>query len=189
MTYVYIDKTGVITSDTADLKTTVQDEWKGALGEDMNVADETPQGVLITAEVTARKAVIDNNVQLANQINPNEAGGVFLDAICALTGLERAVATRSLIPGVVLTGVPGAIIPEGSQAETTDGDLFKLVGNVLLPISGTTTASFESVEFGAIAAAAATLTTIKTAVIGWETVLKAYLVGNVARIKYVCRFG
>jgi uncharacterized phage protein gp47/JayE len=36
-------------------------------------------------------------VALANQINLNKASGVFLDAICILTGLERVNPLRAAI--------------------------------------------------------------------------------------------
>ncbi len=91
--YDYIAETGVIMLETGVIQTEVQAEYQAAFGMDLNTAPNTPQGILITTEVLARTAVADNNAALANQINPNEAGGVFLDALLALTGAYRSPGT------------------------------------------------------------------------------------------------
>ncbi len=168
--YDYVSDTGVILTDTADLLTAVQDEYRAALGGDLVLDPSTPQGVLITAETLARDAVMRNNAALANQINPNLAGGVFLDAICALTGLNRLPATRSVVQGVVLAGVPGTAIPEGVVALTEDGDRFESLSAAAIGVGGTVDVDFRSVEYGPIACAVGTLTRIESAVLGWETV-------------------
>ena len=168
--YQYIDETGVIVPDTSTILTGVQDEFKAAFGDDMPTDSETPQGVLITAETIARIAVINNNASMANQINPNIAGGMFLRAICALTGLDTDGAARSTVEGVTLTGVAGAIVTAGARASTAAGDLFELVTSVTIGSGGTVTGNFQSVEYGAIPAAIGALTTIVTGVLGWETV-------------------
>lgn len=169
--YQYIDTTGVIVPDTSVLLNSVQDEFKDALGNDLVVTPDTPQGVLIAAETTARDAVVRNNAALANQINPNIAGGVFLDAIGALTGLERDKGTRSRIIGVTLTGVASTVIPSGVQAKTTLGDLFESTDAVVLDSGGMATVNFQSVELGPIGAPIESLNQIITSVLGWENVL------------------
>lgn len=169
--YQYIDGTGVIVADTSTTKATVQDEYRAAFGADLDVSDETPQGVLIVAETLARQAVIRNNAALANQINPNIAGGVFLDAIWALTGGARVVATPSILRGVELAGVPGTIIDGGSRASVgASGALFALVSTVVLDAEGAGTGTFQAVDAGATAVAIGELNQIVTGVLGWETV-------------------
>lgn len=171
--YQYLENSGVILADTADILTDVEDEYKNAFGQDLIVTPDTPQGVLIVAETLARDAIIRNNAALANQINPNIAGGVFLDAILALTGTERDAAERSTVTAT-LAGVPGTIIPAGVIAATDpDGDEFELVSTVIIDVGGTVQAPFQSVEFGPIAAGAGDLITIVDGVLGWETVTNA----------------
>lgn len=169
--YAYLTSTGVIVPDTSDLRTLVENEFKAAFGLDLIVTANTPQGVLITAEVLARDAVLRNNAVVANQINPNLAAGVFLDAIWALTGGERFRATPSLIPAVNVTGTPGAIIPAGSQASVgAAGPLFESVGDVELDAAGNGVIAFQSVDVGPVAAPIGQLTQIVSGVLGWETV-------------------
>jgi len=169
--YGYITGTGVVFPDTATLRATVEAEWRGALGQDLITTPDTPQGVLITLDVLGRDALVRNNADLANQINPNLAGGVFLDAIWALTGGARVQATRSIIREVEVNGVPGALIPQGAQARVgEDGALFETTGATTLDSLGAGLATFRSVEFGPIGASALALDTIVTPVLGWETV-------------------
>lgn len=166
--YEYLLTTGVIISDTSVIQTDVENEFKDAFGTDLVISPNTPQGVLITAETAARVAVADNNAALANQINPNVAGGVFLDAIGALTGSFRSPATPSTVT-VTLTGVSGTTIPAGSQvSDSVYQNVFQTVASVTI-VDGSATVIMTSVLNGMIVAGANTLTQILTAVLGWET--------------------
>jgi len=168
--YTFIDSTGVIIPDTSTLKSDVQQEFRDALGQDLDVADNTPQGTLISAEVTSRQSVAANNAAVANQINPNLAGGIFLDAVCALTGLQRSGATYSTVAAALLTGIPGTLVPQGVRARTVGGDIFASMGAVTLGADGTATVNFQAVETGAITAPINTLNEIIDVVLGWETI-------------------
>lgn len=169
--YGYITSTGTVFPDTADILAAVQADWRAAFGQDLIVTPDTPQGVIITLQTLARDALVRNNAALANQINPNLAGGIWLDAIWALTGGARVLATRSIVREVTVAGVPGALIPQGSQARVGEaGALFETTGGVTLNSLGQGLATFRSVEFGPIGAAANALDTIVTPVLGWETV-------------------
>lgn len=180
--YNFIIETGVIVPDTADQLAQVQAEFRTAFGDDLDVSPETPQGVLIAAETESRDSVARNNAALANQINPNLAGGVFLDAIWALTGGQRVAATPTLVRGVVMTGVPGTLIPAGSLASLgSEGPQFQLIGGAVLT-AGSATGDFQAVELGAIPVAVGALNQIVTSVLGWETVSNP-AVGDTGRDK------
>lgn len=167
----YITSTGVIVPDTADIQAQVISEWKAAFGQNLDVGPETPQGVMITAEIEARDSVARNNGDLANQINPDIAGGVFLDAIWALTGGRRRNATRSMLTGVVLTGKPGTAILPGARAAVEDsGALFELTATVIIGADRQAMGVFRSIDYGPIGADAGQLNKIVTGVLGWETV-------------------
>jgi hypothetical protein len=168
--YLYINETGTIVPDTSAILAEVQDDYKAVFGADLVTDASTPQGVLITAEALARTEVVNNNAALANQINPNIAGGVFLDAIMALLGLQRIAATRSVVPSVLLTGVAGTVIPAGSQAENTSGSIFQSQNTVVIGVDGTITTDFVSVDIGPVVCNSNTLNKIQSNVLGWETI-------------------
>lgn len=168
--YVYIDATGTVLPDTSETLAVVEAEFRDALGQELVLDPATPQGRLIAAEVSARDNFLRNNAALANQINPNLAGGVFLDAIWALTGGARLPATQSVARGVTLGGTPGTLIPENSQARTSSGDIFETLGDVTLDAGGLATVDMRSVDFGPVPAPAAAINTVVSGVLGWESV-------------------
>lgn len=168
--YEFLTTTGTVIPDTADLKAEVQAEWRAALGADLTLDDETPQGVMIVGETQSRAAAAANNAALANQINPDVSGGVFLDGLCALFGLQRAAQTRTSVSGVTLTGVAGTVIPIGSRARTADGAVFALAATVTLGAGGTATGSFTAVDAGPVACPSSALSLIVDGVLGWESV-------------------
>lgn len=171
--YQYIDATGTIIPDTSAILTDVTSEYLTVFGSDLVTTPDTPQGVLINAEAIARTEVVNNNAALANQINPNISGGVFLDAILALTGMERTAQTQTVVPNVTVAGVAGTIIPLGSLAQTGAGDLFQTLSQVTIPAGGNTTVNFSSVSYGPIPCAADELSQVVSNVLGWETVTNA----------------
>ena len=169
--YQYITPLGVILPDTADIRASVEAEWREALGADIDLSPDTPQGVLVTAEVEARDAVVRNNAEVANQINPDLAGGVWLDAIWALTRGKRRPATRSQLTGVQLAGRPRTIIPAGSRAAVDpSGDLFETTDAVILDSEGKASVNMRSVDLGPIPAPVNKLSRVASSVLGWETV-------------------
>ena len=168
--YSYINTSGVIVPDTENLQSEVEQEYKDTFGEDLDVTPETPQGRLIELDTRMRSEVLQCAANIANVINPNLSYGMFLDAIASLTGCFRRQATRSEVIAT-LGGTPGTTIPANSLATTEDySKVFVLSQSVTLDETGTATATFYSQEYGDIKLEAGELNTIKTGVLGWETV-------------------
>jgi uncharacterized phage protein gp47/JayE len=167
--YNYLDTSGTIVPDTTTVLTEIENEYKTAFNnQSLVVTPDTPQGALITAETAGRTSLIQNNANLANQINPEISGGIFLDAIAALTKLTRTIATATTVTAT-LTGQSGTLITAGSVAKSGNNS-FELVSNATIAASGTVNATFQSLTLGAIPCPANTLTQIQTSVLGWETV-------------------
>lgn len=169
--YNYVNDTGVILTDATTINEEVVTEYKNAFGTDLNTDPSTPQGLLITIETLSRIAVADNNAGIANQINPNIAGGVFLDALLALTGSFRVDSTQSSVFCTIM-GVEGTFIPANSLISGAGGiPQFYLLANVTIPPGGTVAnVQFNSVEDGPIDAAANTLTVRVSNILGWTSV-------------------
>jgi uncharacterized phage protein gp47/JayE len=168
--YVYIEETGVILPDTSETLATVEEEFRDALGQELVVDPATPQGRLIATEVSARDNFLRNNAALANQINPNIAGGVFLDAIWALTGGQRIAATQSVARLVTLAGTPTTLVPAGSQARTSTGTIWETLADATLDALGVASVDMRALEFGPVPAPIGAINTVVSGVLGWETV-------------------
>lgn len=168
--YNYILSTGVIVPDTSTLLAEVQSEYTAVFGTDLVISPDSPQGVLMSAEALARADVVKINAALANQINPNIAGGVALDAIGMLSGIQRTAQTQTVVTNVNVNGIAGTIIPEGSQAQTAAGDIFATLSQVTLDGTGTAMVNFAAIEYGPIPCATDALNQVVSDVLGWETV-------------------
>lgn len=173
--YDYVTNTGVIVPDASDVLVTVQNEWKTALGDDMSTDSSSPQGVLISGETTSRTGVIRANAKVANQINPNLAGGLFLDALCALLGLTRVAATSTQVTNVKLTGVINTNIPVGTRASVgQSGSIFTLQNGIVLGDDGfgggIGYGTFVSQVTGVVACNDNELTWPVDSILGWETI-------------------
>lgn len=169
--YKYLSPEGVIVPDTSAILEETNTEFTDVMGKDVPVNQSSPQGVLIASDVAVRSEVVANNAALANQINPNYAGGIFLDDIWALTGGKRRAATYTLVDNVKLTGVPGVPIPSGSRRATTYGDVFQLLTTVTLDANGVAYGTFQALEQGPVSCPVNSLTVPVQGytAIGWET--------------------
>lgn len=168
--YQFIASTGVIIPDTSTLREQVENEFRDVFGQEIDLSPETPQGALVTMEVENRDAIARNNAELANQINPDIAGGIFLDAIWALMGGQRLSATHSFLTNVEFAGVPQTLIPKGSLAETQAGDAFETTSVLIIGNDGVTKGDMRSVETGPVGCGAGKLVRVASSVLGWETV-------------------
>lgn len=171
MSYEYIDNTGVIFPDTADIISDIEQEYKDVFGQDLITTPNTPQGLLIAEQALTRDSLVRNNAALANQINPNIAGGQFLDAIMGLTGDSRSPESFSIVT-IDMNGVAGGIIPSGSiiSDQPANGNQFVLTATVTLDGAGYAQGNFQALLAGPIFSEANTLTYIIDAPIALETV-------------------
>ena len=177
--YEYNDTTGIVVPDTSEVKSQVEQEYKNALGQDLDTTESTPQGRLIEAETIARKRVIENMALLANMFNPQQAYGIFLDSIASLFGIERVGATRTRVL-CQLTGTANTVIPANAQAKDSNGKIYYAEDSITLDSSGNNNGYFVCMEKGAIECPANSLTEIVTAVIGWDSIdnASAGIIGN-----------
>lgn len=167
--YIYITSSGTVIADTADIKESVQNEFKSALGDDISLEDSTPQGRLIDIETLARASVVENNALVANLFNVMLSYGVFLDAILANFNMYREGALSSRVL-VVVTGQKGTVIPAKSQAATAQGVVFYAENDIEIGENGQAEGIFLSLEQGQIACAAGELNKIIDGTFGWETI-------------------
>lgn len=170
MAYNYIEETGIIVADTTIIREEVTQEYKDNFGNDLVTDNGSPASVFITKDTLQRTNLAESTALIANQINPDFAGGKFLDAIWALTNGQRRASTPTTVTATI-TGVIGTVIPIGSVAETTLNDRFISIEEVTIPTNGTITVKFQSQENGSIPCTAGSLINIADGgVLGWETI-------------------
>ena len=144
--------------------------FRDALGQDLDLAPETPAGQLAGQLALTLAQVDEALVAVANGFSVGRGLGVQLDDLGSLLGIDRLGESRSRVD-VILTGRPGAVIPAGSRARTDDeAAIFALDAAVTIPASGSITGIMTAVDAGMIPAPAGTLTRIIDLVAGWESV-------------------
>lgn len=146
--------------------------WQTALGADLSLATETPQGQLIDGLSIVFAEVDEAIVALGNGHSLDRAGGVAQDDQADLLNVERRRATRSVVTAT-MGGIAGTGIPLNSRVATSANEVFATSAAVLIPAAGTVDVEMVSVNFGAIAASAGDLTTIIDVIAGWETATNA----------------
>lgn len=104
-----------------------------------------------------------------NQSSPNTAVGAGLDRIIKLNGMARKPFSFSLVI-LTLTGTVGAVIPAGSAALDTNGNLWVIGGGVVIPGGGSINVNAQATLPGSITANAGQINTIATPVAGWTGV-------------------
>lgn len=169
VTPVTFTPTGVDAPQVSAIKAGVYADYNDAFDGNLNPADQTPQGQLIT---TTTAIVADSNsrwVWLVNQIDPDTADGFMQDAIARIYFLDRSPGAPTAVQ-CVCAGAAGTQIPVGAEAQDTSGNRYLCTQAGEIPVSGSVTLSFANVNNGPIPCPANTLTTIYRAIPGWESI-------------------
>ena len=146
--------------------------WQTALGADLSLATETPQGQIIDGLAIVFAELDEAVVAVGNGYSLDRAAGVAQDDQADLLNVERRRATRSVVTAT-MGGVAGTNIPMNSRVATAANEVFATSVAVLIPAAGTIDVEMVSVNFGAIPASAGGLTTIIDVIAGWETATNA----------------
>lgn len=165
--YKYIQNEGIIVPNTDNILNEVRAEYKNIFGEDLSVEESTPQGRLIELEVASRKGCLSINAAIANMLNPQKSFGSFLDSYGALFDIKRQGALSTVVY-CKISGVAGTIIPSGSKAQDTQGNIYVIAGETTIGESGFVYSNFANVVTGPIPCSAGSLNIIVTPVSGWE---------------------
>jgi len=146
-----INSTGATQSDLTTELTNFENSLKTIYGSDFTIKKE---GVIDNIAVTTslNKLDIEDQIMfLTKQLNPYTAEGEFQDALYALIGLFRILASFTVVQRTV-EGTPNTTIISGSLiiSNSSTGDQFKLNDDCQLDSSGIGIGSFTAEEIGAI---------------------------------------
>lgn len=163
---------GPVMPDSAAVLEAVQGDWRAALGDNLNVNPATPQGQLMASQAAA---IQDKNAQLlylASQFNPEQAEGIYQDALAKVYFLERNPA-RSTVVAIACMGLPGTVIRGSDSSDdpyqvSIGGERFVCTRTDAIPQGGTVTLPFAAVNAGPIEVPAGAAVTIVQVVEGWD---------------------
>lgn len=167
--YSFVTSTGVIVVDTSTTLDDVQQEYRDAFQDQDFVVDSGPTSVLINAEVEARDNIAKNNADIANQINPNEATGTFLDALLSLFDGKRDPGGKTTVIAT-LGGVAGTIIPLGSAAQDINNNRFTSLEEATIGGGGVVDTTFKADDIGEISVGIGELSQILSSITDWDSI-------------------
>lgn len=166
---VVFTPTGPDIPQESAVKAGVFADYDDAFGGDLNPADETPQGQLVTSTTAIVADCNSRWAWLISQIDPDTADGFMQDAIARIYFLNRSPGAPTAVQ-CVCSGATGTVIPVGAEAQDTSGNRYTCTQAGAIPIAGSITLSFANVVNGPIPCPANTLTTIYRAIPGWDSI-------------------
>lgn len=165
------DKGWVAPSESAVLAG-VQTDINSAFGGGVNPAVNTPQGQLASSTAAVIGNTNDNVVLQFNQVDPAFASGRMQDAIGRIYFITRKPAQPTVVEALC-TGGQGVIIPAGSLARASDGNVYTCTdgtGVNGIPATGNITLTFACNIDGPVACPTNSLNEIYRAIPGWDSI-------------------
>lgn len=163
---------GFIIPPEPDVLVAVKSEINAAFGNELNMADETPQGQLAVSQTAAIGNANDAFLFLSQQMDPAYNVGRYQDAIARIYFIER-FPSRPTVVTVTCIGAGGVVIPVNAVVLSSDGTQYLAVDGGTIPTSGSVDLQFACSIPGPIACPASSIQTIYQAVNGWDSVSNA----------------
>ena len=139
---------------------------RSALGVDVNLASETPQGQLAGGLAQVATELDELAVYVAAGLNIFQAEGRQLGDYSTLASLPRIAGEFSSVTAT-LSGAPLTQIPSGSRARATAGGIFATTVDAIIGAAGSVDVLMRASEIGRIVADAGELNTLIDAIAGW----------------------
>lgn len=165
-----ITDAGVFADDLSTWKTRLEEIFRSALGQDLNVEPETPQGQLIGILSLAMAQADEVAVAISNGRSVSRSTGRQQDDIGSLLSIQRRDGSKSRVTATI-SGVAGSAIPVGMIARTDPGgDDFETIASAVIPAGGSVDVIMESRETGAVQANAGALSLLVSLPAGVESI-------------------
>jgi hypothetical protein len=161
--------TGLVLPAESDILAGVQADQDAAFGGNLNPALNTPQGQLATSQTAIIANANATFAEFVNQVDPDTADGFMQDAIARIYFLTRQPGAPTAVQ-CLCVGLFGTVIPVGSQAQDTSGNIYICTQAGTIGAGGNVTLSFACQVDGPTACPANTLTKIYQAITGWDSI-------------------
>lgn len=163
-----VDSTGFTIKTLQEVLADLDASLRTELGENLRLDADSVLGQIRGALGTEISLVWEALGEVAAALDPDQAAGVYLDALAALSGITpRQQATRST-GTITVNGTSGTVIPAGSRVRDAASTV-TVETTAAATIAGATSVPVQALTTGPIEAAAASLTVIVTPVAGWSS--------------------
>jgi hypothetical protein len=177
--------TGFVAPAESTILPAVQSEINAAFGNNLNMADETPQGQLAVSQTAAIGNANDSFVFLSQQMDPALNTGRYQDGIARIYFIERIPASPTIVT-VTCGGLFGVPIPQNALVVDSAGNQYFAISGGTIGSNGTVALQFACTVNGPIECPAGSIgpseqgSGIFQAVNGWDsaTNLTDGVIGN-----------
>lgn len=167
---------GLQTETQEEIGAGIRARLRAAIDDTLALEADTPIGEVIESFASVTASVLEALRAVYNGLDPAQASASLLEGIAAMTGTERAAATKSQVtatvnvdPGTYLAGSLIAHVQGDPDARfVNDADVTNGGGG-----AADIAALFVAETAGATRANAGTLTVIASPVVGWNTITNA----------------
>ena len=162
-----IDSSGIQTLLYEDIYLSLIQSFQAIYGSDIYIDPDSQDGQWLAILAQGYYDCGQAMAATFQSFSPTYAQGVGLSSVAKINGLQRKVASNSTAPGTVV-GVAGTIINNGVVADT-NGNLWDLPTQVIIPIGGSITETVTAQQPGSVNAASGSISTINTPQLGWQS--------------------
>ena len=170
-----IDDTGIKTETYAETIAALESAFKAIYGSDINLDSNSPDGNLLNILGLSKQDVLALIVQTYASMDPDQAVGAALDALCALCGISRKGGTYTRVTVQVTVNRTTTLVGlDTSSSPYTiadqNGNQFQLLVGQIGLASGAHSLNFQAKNIGAVQVQANTINTPVTIVLGVTTI-------------------
>ncbi len=149
--------------------------FKQIYGDDIIVDSNTPDGQMINIFALAKMDILQLAVMIYNSMDPDQAIGTSLDALCQLCGITRRGGSYTLV-SIDITATSSSTLnglddPDEVTFTVSDnnGNQFQLLETVTLSV-GVNSLNFQAVNLGNVQVLPDTITNPVTVIVGVTTI-------------------
>ena len=160
---IQYDQNGLIIQSLLDILSERENSCQKIFGDDFYISGESVVANLQSADADREFSIQELLLYIANQLDPDQAEGIWLDYICALNNITRYKATKSTIP-ITVIGTAGTAKNTG-EIIIVDGTTDEYYINstaFILDNEGKANVQFEATSWGEITALSNSKFSLKT---------------------------
>lgn len=160
---IQFDSNGLVIQNLSEILDERENTCRPILGNDFVISGESAVANLQAVDANREEDIQELLLFIANQLDPDQAEGIWLDYICALNNISRYTATKSTIP-LTITGVAGTTKNAGEITivdETTD-EYYVNTSAFVIGSGGTVDITAQATSYGAITALSTSNFSLKT---------------------------
>ncbi|MBP6018806.1 MAG: baseplate J/gp47 family protein [Burkholderiaceae bacterium] len=147
---------------------TLDQGFRAIYGDDINTDPDTPDGQMIGLIAQIKADLEELGEAIYRALDPDHAGGVWLEQRVAYAGLLRRRSAYSYLRRVALAGTPGEPVLTASVVQDESKQRWQLVADAVFAPDGSVRADFRSVEKGAFELSDGVELEIITKTRGWS---------------------